>query len=202
MTSQWQIVIKPAFLHDINALQSKEVAQVMEKVMMLTQNPVPDGKVKKQLTHLPSKPCRIRSGDYRIFYAFNQQVVSVFKIERRNEDTYKEEAAVYVADDLGDMAEMALGDVDLTQGCAHPWERNYTAVPLGKPFPEPITIELLNRLRIPTQYHKRLLPLKTQDELLVAQGLTRRRSYRSTNICLSTRWPGHAAARSCPGKSR
>src|SRR5947209_9289480 len=89
MTTQWQISMKPVFLHGVIALAAKEVHQVMAKVDMLVQYPLPDGRVKKQLTHLPGKPYRIRSGDYRIIYTVEKQSISVLKLERRREDTYK-----------------------------------------------------------------------------------------------------------------
>ena len=89
MTTQWQITMKPVFLHGVTALSAKELHQVMAKVDMLVQDPLPDGKVKKQLTHLAGKPYRIRSGDYRIIYTLEKQNISVLKLEKRREDTYK-----------------------------------------------------------------------------------------------------------------
>src|SRR5947209_20340128 len=89
MTTQWQISMKPVFLHGVIALAAKELHQVMAKVDMLVQDPLPDGKVKKQLTHLPGKPYRIRSGDYRIIYTLEKQSISVLTLEKRKEDTYK-----------------------------------------------------------------------------------------------------------------
>src|ERR1051326_7595633 len=90
MKGQWQPLIKPAILNDILKLPAKDMHQIMEKVTMLTQDPRPDSKVKKQLVHLSGKLYRIRSGDYRIFYTFNQQYVSIHKIDRRDETTYKD----------------------------------------------------------------------------------------------------------------
>ena len=87
MTTQWQITMKPVFLHGVTALAVKELHQVMAKVDMLVQDPLPDGKVKKQLTHLAGKPYRIRSGNYRIIYTLEKQNVSVLKLEKRREDT-------------------------------------------------------------------------------------------------------------------
>ncbi len=172
MATQWKCMIKPSVLLDITALSHKAACQVVEKMRMLTQNPVPDGQVKIQLTHWSGKLYRIRSGDYRIFYDFDQQVVNVYKIVRRNEATYKEEAEVYAPDDLGDMAELAFGDAALAQMVSRSWELNYyTPILSSKPLPESITVELLDQLRVPPQYHRRLLPLKTQDELLSCPGV-------------------------------
>jgi len=111
MKTQWQPLIKPTFLQDITRLPAKDVHQIMEKISMLAQDPRPDSKVKKQLTHCPGKPFRIRSGDYRIFYTFNQQYVSIYKIDRRDESTYRECPEV---EDLPD--DEALNDLAIEPG--------------------------------------------------------------------------------------
>src|SRR5579864_1394775 len=89
MVAQWQLSFKKSFLDDLDKLSPKEHHQVRAKLDMLEQDPLPDGKVKKQLTHLPGKPYRIRSGDYRIIYTLEKQNISVLKLEKRREDTYK-----------------------------------------------------------------------------------------------------------------
>src|SRR5690348_367022 len=70
-------------------LPAKELHQVMEKITLLTEDPRPDNKTKKQLMHYPGRPFRVRSGDYRIFYTYNQRYVNIYRIERRNETIYK-----------------------------------------------------------------------------------------------------------------
>src|SRR6266446_10012234 len=88
MTAQWNMTIKPALLHDIVVLPAKEVHQVMAKIDSLTQDPLPDGKLKKQIKGAKGKLYRIRSGDYRILYTFEKQLIRVLAIRRRNEATY------------------------------------------------------------------------------------------------------------------
>jgi mRNA-degrading endonuclease RelE of RelBE toxin-antitoxin system len=85
MAAQRTLMIKPAFLTDIQALSPKEVQQIMAKINMLCQDPLPDGKVKKHLTHLQGKPYRIRSGDYRILYRFDAASVNVLTVRKRDE---------------------------------------------------------------------------------------------------------------------
>jgi len=174
MTTQWQIMMKPVFLHGVTALAAKELHQVMAKVDMLTQDPLPDGKVKKQLTHLAGKPYRIRSGNYRIICTLEKQNISVLKLEKRQEDTYKgkfdadveqlDDAEAGFEDGEDEGADMA------AEKTAQPdWESFVT--PKSKELPEPITVELLKRLRVPEVYHKRLLPLKMEEELLGCPGV-------------------------------
>ncbi len=165
---QWQTLMKPAFLDDIGKLPAKEMQQVMEKVTLLTQDPLPDGKAKKQLTHHPGKPYRLRSGDYRIFYNFNQQYISLFRLERRNETTYKDAIMtedVPASDVLSDF-DAPLSDAEPAQATKSYWEHTS-----NHPLPEPITIGLLNKLQIPEAYHARLLRITNQDDLLSCPGV-------------------------------
>jgi len=173
MKTQWQPLIKPSLLHAITALPDKEALQILSKIDLLTQNPLPDGKQKKQLKHVGEKLYRVRSGDYRIFYTFDQQCVRVLTIRRRDEDTY--DSAPNIDDDSDVLAYLAQEPTDLADvapaGPHQPdWERIF-AQTTSKPLPEPITVELLNKLGVPPHYHQRLLPIKTQDELLCCPGI-------------------------------
>ncbi len=50
MNLEWVPTFKPSFLVQLQALPAKEMQQVMGKINMLLADPMPDGKVKKQLT--------------------------------------------------------------------------------------------------------------------------------------------------------
>ena len=172
MKTQWQPLIKPAFLEDIMKLPAKDMHQIMEKVTMLTQDPRPDSKVKKQLAHLSGKVYRIRSGDYRIFYTFNQHYVSIHKIDRRDNTTYKgldpfEEAPE--ADQLADLT-IEIEETSPAQDQPSHWEQTF-AQPQSRPLPEPITTDLLQKLQIPAIYHQKLLQVKDEDALFDTPGL-------------------------------
>lgn len=172
MASQWNMTIKPALLHDIVALPAKEVHQVMAKIDALTQDPTPDGKLKKQLKGAKGRLYRIRSGDYRIIYTFEKQLIRVLAIRRRNEATYDD------VDDMDDDLLEGLEQIDfddeeemMGQAKANQpdWESLFT--PKSKPLPEPITVDLLVKLQVPPEYHSRLLRVTTQDELLGCPGI-------------------------------
>src|SRR3954471_12156250 len=81
--------MKEGFLSEWLALPAKEQAQIGGKLKMLTADPKPDAKTKKQLKYLNRHVYRIRSGDYRIFYTFDDRFVSLIKVDRRDEDTYE-----------------------------------------------------------------------------------------------------------------
>ncbi len=172
MKGQWQPLIKPAFLNDILKLPAKDMHQIMEKVTMLTQDPRPDSKVKKQLVHLSGKLYRIRSGDYRIFYTFNQQYVSIHKIDRRDETTYKGLDSFDEAPDTHELDELTI-EVEETlpaKALQSHWEQTLTQAP-GRPLPEPITLDLLQKLHIPKAYHQSLLQIIDEDAIFDLPGI-------------------------------
>src|SRR6266851_4502603 len=141
--------MKPAFLEDIDKLPSKDMRQIMEKVKMLMQDPLPDGDLKKHLTHCTGKPYRIRSGDYRIFYTFNQDYVNIYKIDRRRESTYKDcPEAEYGLEGISSLAELEISDKQKQHANYPDWGK---PVEDKRPFPEPLTVELLNMLHVPVK---------------------------------------------------
>ncbi len=167
MKEQRQYMMKPAFLQDVTKLPAKEMQQVMEKITLLMQDPLPDGKVKKQLTHHPGKPYRLRSGKYRIFYTFNQQCIFLFKLDMRDESTYKDDIVaeeVPDADVLEGLAVEMLDDVEPGQAAHTYWEQKF-AQPQSRPLPEPITTELLKQLQVPEMYATRLQQIKDEEAL-------------------------------------
>src|SRR5947207_5208315 len=94
MTTEWRITQKPDFYKALLALSPKETHQVLEKINLLAQDPTPDAKVKKQLNHIDPRLHRIRAGDYRIFYTFEEPYISLLAVRRRREDTYNEDLDV------------------------------------------------------------------------------------------------------------
>ncbi len=172
MKAQWQPLIKPAFLNDILKLPAKDMHQIMEKVTMLTQDPRPDSKVKKQLVHLSGKLYRIRSGDYRIFYTFNQQYVSIHKIDRRDETTYKGLDSFEEAPDADELDELTIEATETppTQALSSQWTQSFTQ-PSSRPLPEPITVDLLQKLHIPASYHQSLLQITNEDAIFETSGI-------------------------------
>ena len=163
MTSEWLVTQKPDFFKALLALPPKEMHQVVEKVGMLTQDPTPDAKVKKQLKHLNGRLHRIRSGDYRIFYTFEQPYISILALRRRDDDTYDE-----------DMDTEFLGGLDpqfeagqVSRVVQPDWERLLAPKePEKKPLLEPITPEILTSCNIPQPYYASLLPLTTHEDIL------------------------------------
>jgi superfamily I DNA/RNA helicase/mRNA-degrading endonuclease RelE of RelBE toxin-antitoxin system len=168
MGNEWLWTPKPSFLSAWRALPPKETHQVLEKITLLEQDPMPDGKAKIQVKrkYQGKTVYRIRCGAYRIFYTFRDPYINLLALLRRDEDTYSEELDVEF---LGGF------DVELED---HPravqpdWERIFAPrEPAKKRLPEPITAELLANLHIPTEYHARLLAVATEDDLLDCPGV-------------------------------
>ena len=168
MTTQWLTTMKPSFQNQWLALPPKEVHQVLEKIDLLTKDPTPDAKVKKQLKYMNGKLHRIRCGDYRILYTFEKPYISLLELRRRDDDTYEDELE---AESLGGFDP----PLPLLPSAQETWKNTssnwQSTTPDSHPFPEPITIELLERLHIPAEYHPRLLRLTTKEELWNCPGL-------------------------------
>lgn len=156
------ITFRPSFQSEWLALPFKEVQQIGDKIQMLAADPLPDGKVKKRLRHMERGLCRIRSGDYRIFYTFDDRYVSLLAVRRRDDSTY--------AADSVDAEFLGGGpDVDVaTATDAHHVASRMLSPQSGpaRPLPRGLTQELLNQLLVPLQFHLALLKVKDEDALL------------------------------------
>src|SRR5439155_9288489 len=116
--------------------------------------------------HIDPRLHRIRAGDYRIFYTFEEPYISLLAVRRRREDTYDEDLDV---DFLGGL-DFALEST--TKEAQPDWERLLTPKePEKRRLPEPITGELLTNLRVPKECHTRLLCIQTQEDLLDCPGV-------------------------------
>src|SRR5947209_1933281 len=168
MTTEWRITQKPDFYKALLALSPKEIHQVLEKINHLVQDPTPDAKVKKQLKHMNGRLHRLRSGNFRIFYTFEQPYISILALRRRDDDTYDEDMDVEF---LGGL------DPDFDEGqavkVAQPdWERILAPKETEKRLlPEPITEGLLAELNVPKECHARLLRIQTQEDLYECPGV-------------------------------
>src|SRR6266478_2378619 len=159
MRGEWLWTPTPSFLSMLRALPRKEEHQVLEKLKILELDPSPDGKAKKKLTHVGEDLYRLRCGDYRIFYTYRDPYVSLLKLERRAEGTYDDEVEATQLGGYDPNIEILEAAVNVRQpDTLAPLETESVALA------EPITRELLHNLRIPAQYHQRLLAIQTEEE--------------------------------------
>src|SRR5258708_2053302 len=171
MSTEWRITQKPDFLKALLALPPKETYQILEKINLLVQDPTPDAKVKKQLKHMNGKLHRIRSGDYRIFYTFEQPYISILAMRRRNDDTYDEDMDVEF---LGGL-DPYFDETQAVKAAQPDWGRILAPKETEKrQLPETITEKLLANLDVPKTCHGRVLHIQTREDLLDCSGVTPR----------------------------
>src|SRR6266487_2275210 len=161
MISEWVPTFKPSFLVQLLALPAKEMHQVVGKLTLLLEDPMPDGKVKKQLTHVNRDVYRLRSGYYRIFYTFSDPYISLLKLDRRDDDTYDDDLE---AEFLGGF-DPDFGDI-IDSIPVHLENILASQEPEAKCLPQPVTEELLTNLRVPEEYRSHLLAIQTEYVLV------------------------------------
>ncbi|MGE3342581.1 MAG: UvrD-helicase domain-containing protein [Vicinamibacterales bacterium] len=165
----YTVSFREGFLAELLALGAKEQAQINGKLKLLLEDPRPDGATKKQLKHINRDVCRLRSGDFRIFYTFDDRFVSLLKVVRRSEDTYEGDLD---AEYFGGPAEQASPQA-VTMAAHQPVPSEGVVDPGGTPrsLPEKLTPELLARLRVPTAHHAALARVEDEDGLLACAGV-------------------------------
>lgn len=171
MATEWILTYKPGFLNEVLALPEKNRDQVLTKIVDLERDPRADGHAKKQLKHMKNKLHRLRSGDFRIFYTFDETHVSLLALRRRDDETY--DADVDPEFLGGGAVDVDLEDIESSIQTQQPrWEDWIRPVePQRTPLPEPITPDLLRALRVPEELDARLLPLESQEQLLECPGV-------------------------------
>ena len=166
MGAEWLVTMKPSFTNEWLALPPKESHQVLEKIKLLEQDPTPDAKVKKQLKYIDPRLHRIRAGDYRIFYTFEEPHISLLAVRRRRENTYDEDL------DIEFLGGFDLALEGMMKAAQPDWEQLLAPKePEKRRLPEPITVDLLTNLRVPKECHARLLPISTAEDLLDCPGV-------------------------------
>src|SRR5712691_2252256 len=168
MTTEWRVTQKPDFFKALLALPPKETHQVLEKINLLVQDPTPDAKVKKQLKHMNGRLHRLRSGNFRIFYTFEQPFISILALRRRDDDTYDEDMD---AEFLGGL-DSHFDEAQAVKAAQPDWEQILAPKePEKKQLPEPVTEKLLADLNVPKACHTRLLHIQTREDLLDCPGI-------------------------------
>jgi DNA helicase IV/mRNA-degrading endonuclease RelE of RelBE toxin-antitoxin system len=161
-----EINIKPSCVNELMGLPSAQSAQIWEKINRLTEDPLPDGKLKKKLKGSAVPLYRLRCGDYRIFYRFGDTWVRLLGVRQRDKDTYKgtpgegkEVSPAAPQDDEEDLDQL------LAAGAKKEDFRFDVKAP-SKPLPRKLTEAWLKKLKVPVAYFPVLIPCRTEDELL------------------------------------
>ncbi len=169
-----QYLMKQIFVDSMIGLET-DMGMVMSKIKLVLEDPIPDGKFKKHLSHVKGgKFYRARAGNYRIIYSFDEYFVHLLRLDRRSEATYKGDIKDYDdvldADVLSHLVDDDSINIAFPQPKQASWDTNNSNQ--SKSLPEPITVELLNHLRVPAAYHARLLRVNNDDALLACPGVS------------------------------
>jgi superfamily I DNA/RNA helicase/mRNA-degrading endonuclease RelE of RelBE toxin-antitoxin system len=187
---EWLTTHKSSFQTDLLALPAKEMKQVMEKIRLLALDPTPAAHTKKLLKYIGRhRLCRLRSGDYRIFYTYESPFVSLLRLDRRDVHTYDDEIepeflggpeGIDEIDLTSITAATAMPSAEATPAVPEPRAETNAeapatvcspAMPVSLALPAPISVSLLRALRIPGAYHARLLAVTNDEELLSCEGV-------------------------------
>lgn len=156
------LTMKPAFLAQWSTLDGKEARTVQQKLDMLVHDPVADAKVKKRLSHVDGKIHRIRAGQMRIFYVYDEKYVSVLGMDRRDDDTYD---APPPSEFLGGLDYQPPRPAPKATGAKARINASAAESPSKAPLPRPVTRAILESLKIDTRYHQPLAGIATEEDL-------------------------------------
>lgn len=160
----FEIIHKPTFTNQLLAIPKEFVAQILEKIELLRDDPSPRGSVKKKLHGYQGKIYRLRSGVYRIIYTYEKGWVALLGVDARK-DVYKGSKLVAGTTEL-DVSQLPTVEQLLTP-------QPKPSVPIPPPQPEhllPTQLDeiLLKQLQIPRAYFAPLLACRTLNDLVSA----------------------------------
>lgn len=160
----YDLVMTKRFRNQYRGLDAKISRQVMEKLDQLCEDPAPHEPMKKKLHGVKGDAYRLRSGDFRILYTYGGNVVTLLGVDDRK-DVYKGDFLV-AFDNAPDVAADQIPDADALLEPTAPAPQLLTRKPTTPtPLSQPVTPELLERMRIPLEYQAALLACKTVDDL-------------------------------------
>ncbi len=165
----YELNLKSTYLTQLQLIPISDMSMVLEKHAQLIANPHPDSKNKKRLQGLKEPVFRIRAGDYRILYIFNdeQRWISLLKIERRSR-VYDDVEEIEVATPSFDVDAIPTADEALSRAREPHAHAVLADVPEPAAFDRTIDEELMDRLNILEKHRPALRRCKTIDDLISA----------------------------------
>lgn len=167
------LVHRPGFTGDLLRFDGSSVKQILDKCTILLEDPEESGKGKARLVGRSDNLHRLKSGDFRIFYTYDEEKVCLWGVRRK---TVK---GAYRGRKGGDVTYARLQEVEDTDldldipELRHRRGFETWLLPLEQKglLPEPISVELLRALGIPLIYEARLRAIKSQEDLLTCPGV-------------------------------
>lgn len=168
------LVHRPGFTQDLLRFDGASIKQVLDKCTMLLDSPQEEGKGKARLDGRTDGLHRLRSGDFRVFYTFDDEKVSLWGVRRKTvKGQYRGKKGGDVTyDGLDDVEddELDLG-IPSTASPTRTFDEWVRPVDAATSLPEPMTVEVLAALSVPPAFHARLLEVTDQDALLACPGV-------------------------------
>ena len=166
MSARRELNIKPSCAKDLMNFPKEQLGPLLEKINLLVDDPIPDGKLKKQL-HDRKDVSRLRVGDWRVFYTFGESWVRLLGIRKRDEQTYSGRTDADEPAWRQDAAQLAAGesfDPDAAPRSAARFD--VKAAEAAPPLPRPLTVQWLRELGIDAQWFPALSRVRSEDDLL------------------------------------
>ena len=166
MSTRRELNIKPSCAKELMAFPKESLGPLLEKINLLVEDPVPDGKLKKQLQDRKDVS-RLRVGHWRVFYTFGESWVRLLGIRKRDEHTYSGRTEADQPAWRQDQEEMVAGDTfNPDQQPAARRHFDVKAPDLPPPLPRPLTVEWLRELGVAPQWFPALSRVRSEDDLL------------------------------------
>ena len=169
MTRFWALIQSADYRQEYVRVSSKYRNQISRKALELMSDPTPGGS--RTALRGYDRLCRLRAGDFRIIYAYDDKVVQLMNLRRRDEHTYDNL-------DESEIRQFEAFRAIIGGKSPHPRISNWKAVAQKweppkikevEPLPKPITAAMLDELAIPEEFKPPLLNVKSVDELLDCQ---------------------------------
>ena len=166
MLRSWALAMSPEYREEFSRVQRKYQNQISRKTQDLMHDPTPGGS-RTILTQYDGL-CRLRTGEYRIIYAYNDQLVQLLSLRKRNERTYDDldqlELQQFAPFRNATNGRPATSQLPQWEEIARNWGAPKEEAP--KPLPFPVDTALLDELDTPAEYRTILSQMRTEDELL------------------------------------
>ena len=84
--ARYKVVIKRSAIKELEAIPKKELSRIMERIGTLAEDPRPEGSRKLS----GEEKYRIRQGNYRILYAVEDDILTVYVVKAAHrKDVYR-----------------------------------------------------------------------------------------------------------------
>lgn len=169
----FEMVHKPTFVNQLLVIPPDRIKQVIKKTEVLRDNPYPDGDSKKKLQGYRGNIYRLRSGDYRILYTFDNSCVTLLTVDARK-DVYRGKLPAAEGVSLASIEYEHVDDdlLEVGSSARAPYGGETYGLKTqesGDELPVLITKDFLSRLQVPIEYAPALCTCRTIDDLIAAK---------------------------------